>query len=234
MYEVPTDTMYADRPIADRVAPPRQPNTPAPIALYQSGYHRWVSPRVIFGVTAGMFLLVVGAIAMRSTAIANEGQIRIESLKQPVASKQVIDDFILEGSTENLGKLVAAANIKVGNDQLALHNQRAKEITDWANKLVGDKNSSCFKSVYGRKCYLEVFMVEQLQRYRDAYRSRKWKEANDAMFQVQSARIAWEGSADLLVEGDATATAIENELKAKVENQRLTANSMAAEMRGDP
>ena len=70
--------------------------------------------------------------------------------------------------------------------------------------------------------------MEQGERYRDAYRSRKWNDANKALFEARAARIAWTGITDLPLDGDATATAIQNEAKVRIDNERLSANAIAA------
>lgn len=221
----PADTV--DRPIAPQL------NTPAPMAVYQSG-HRWVNPKVIFGVFGGLFLLTIGAIAMRSTAIPTDGQIRIEALSEPEISKESVDNFILEGSTDDLKKLRFASTDRIGRDQIALKHQRAKQIKDFALKHVIDKNSPCYRSPSKHKCYTSIFAAEQIERYREAYSLQKWQLANTTLFEIESAHIAWTGINDLPVDGDATALAIENEFKAMVNVQKVSANVMAAEMRAKP
>ncbi len=222
----PSDT--GDRPIA-----PQQQNTPAPIALYQGGY-RWVNPKVIFGVVAGASLLIIGAIAMRSTAINADTPIKIEALSEPQISKESVDNFILEGSTDDLKKLRFATTLRITSDQLALKHQRAKQIKDYALKHLVDKNSPCYRSPSKHKCYISIFATEQIERYREAYSLQKWQLALATLGEIEAAHIAWTGINDLPVEGDATALAIENELKAMVNNQKVSANVMAAEMRAKP
>ena len=77
---------------------------------------------------------------------------------------------------------------------------------------------------------MSVFITEQAERYRDAYRSRKWQSANSALFEIESARIAWIGAVDLPLDGDATAAAIENELSKKKSIELQSANAQAAEI----
>jgi hypothetical protein len=208
-----------------------KPNTPAPIVAYQSSSDKWqwqwVTPRNIALMFGLLVALPIGFMAARSTAIA-EKPIQIAPLAVPTISKDKVDDIILNGTTDNLNELTLATDFKIKNDQLALKNERAKEITAWANKLVTDKNSDCYKSVYQRKCYLTLFINEQSERYRDAYRSRKWEEAYKASFQVESARIAWANTVDLPLDGDATANAMQNELKQRVSLERQSTNAQAA------
>lgn len=232
MYEMPTDTDYADRPISGE--PLMQPNTPAPIVLSSGNQYQWVSPRNIALGFGSLAILIIGAIAMRSTAISTDAPIKIAPLTQPTVSPETINQEVLDGSVDNLNKLVYLSDEKINADKLALKNERAKDITVWANKLVTDKNSDCYKSVHGRKCYLSVFIQEQAERYRDAYKLRKWKEANSILFEIESARIAWIGAVDLPLDGDTTASAIQNELNKKksIETQSVNAQAAKAFERG--
>ena len=190
-------------------------------------WHQWVTPRNLFGVSAGLALLIIGAIAMRSSA-APQNSIAIEPLKEAKVSMDKVNDFIINEASDNLEKLVFATDTRISADQLALENERAKDIVNWANGLLTNRDSSCNKSEYRKRCGLSVFILEQSERYRDAYRSRKWKIANEALFEVRSARIAWNTIVDLPLDGDATATAIQNEAKVRIDNERLSANAIAA------
>ncbi len=229
-----SDTI-ADRPTTD---PLMQPNTYAPMVLSegQSNQYQWVSQRIVFGGIGVVLLLAVGVMVSRSTAIVNDAPIKIAAIAQPTVDKQEVNKAILEGSIEDLNKLIFLTDTRIADDKLALKNERAKEITTWANKLVSDKNadknSDCYKSIYGKKCYLTIFINEQAERYRDAYRSRKWKIANDALFETEAARVAWIGAVELPLLGDATASAIQNELKRKIDIERQSDNAIASEMYG--
>lgn len=216
-----------------------QPNTAAPIVAINHGgevnQYQWVSPRNIAIALGGVVMLTIGAIAMRSTAITDQ-PIKIAPLAQPVIKNEQINKEILEGSLEDLNKLIFLTDTRIEKDKLALKNERAKEITTWANKLVSDKNadkdSSCYKSIYGRKCYLTKFINEQAERYKDSYRARQWKKANEALFELDSARVAWIGYVDLPLQGDATAGAIQNELTKRVDIEKQSDNAIAAELYG--
>ena len=227
----PTDT------IQDQQQFTAQPNTEAPIVAVnpyqtqrQGSRYQLVNPRVIVGTMGAIALLVIGALAMRSTAISADAPIKIAPLEEPKVSIEKVNQEILDGSVEDLNRLIFSSEQRLDADKLALKNERAKDITTWANKLVTDRNSDCFKSVHGRKCYLSVFITEQAERYRDAYRSRKWQAANSALFEIESARIAWIGAVDLPLDGDATAAAIENELSKKKSIELQSANAQAAEI----
>jgi hypothetical protein len=230
MYEVPTDT------IVDSQQFTAQPNTAAPIVAINHGgevnQYQWVSPRNIALIAGGLVVLVIGAIAMRSTAITTDQVIKVEPLAQPTVKAEEVNKAILERSIEDLNTLIFLTNERLAKDKPALQNERAKEITAWGNKLVTDRNSSCYKSVYQRKCFISIFLKEQIERYKDAYRSRKWEEANKALFQIESARIAWVGSGDLPLDGDATVSAIRNELERRIEVEQQSDNAIAAEMFG--
>lgn len=229
----PTDTV--DRPIADTL--PLQSNTPAPmVAVHQDRFaipdggmqwHQWVTPRNLFGVSAGLALLIIGMIALRSSAVP-QNSIAIEPLKEPKVSMDKVNDFIVNEASDDLEKLIFATDERIRVDQLVLEHKRAKDITDWANKLLTDKNSNCFKSEHQKKCGLSVYLREQGERYRDAYRSQKWVDANKALFEARSARIAWNGFTDSPLNGDLTATAIHNEAGVRIEKERLSPNAIAA------
>ena len=198
----PTDT------IQDQQQFTAQPNTEAPIVAvnphqtqWQGSQYQLVNPRVIFGTIGAIALLVIAALAMRSTAINTDAPIKIAPLEEPKVSIEKVNQEILDGSVEDLNRLIFSSEQRLDADKLALKNERAKDITTWANKLVVDKKSECYKSVHGRKCYLSVFITEQAERYRDAYRSRKWQSANSALFEIESARIAWIGAVDLPLDG---------------------------------
>lgn len=228
MYEVPTDT-YQDTQQLNV-----QPNTSAPIVAYEGNQYQWVSPRNIALIFGGLTVAVIGAIAMRSTAITTDQVIKVAPLAQPTVKAEEVNKAILEGSIEDLNKLIFLTDERLGKDKPALQNERAKEITAWGNKLVTDRNSSCYKSVHQRKCFISIFLEEQIERYKDAYRSRKWEEANNALFRIESARIAWvrSGFGDLPLDGDATVSAIRNELERRKEVEQQSDNAIAAEMFG--
>jgi hypothetical protein len=224
----PSDTI-ADRPTTK---PLMQPNTYAPMVLSegQGNRYQWVSQKIVFGSIGIALMLAVGVMVSRSTAIVNDAPIKIAPLAQPTVKAEEINKEILEGSIEDLNKLIYLSNDRIDRDKLSLKSERAKEITVWANKLVTDKTSDCYMSVYQRKCPVSVFLLEQIERYKTAYRLRKWDEASKALFQIESARIAWNGAVDMPFDGDATVAAIRNELERKKDVERQSDNAKAADL----
>lgn len=232
MYEVPTDT------IVDNQQFTAQTNTAAPLVAINHGgevnQYQWVSsPRVLFGGLGAVILLVIGAIAMRSTAISNDQPIKIAPLQNVAPSSQQVNKVILEGSKDSLADTKIATDLKIEEVTQAMLNERSIAILTEAKRQVTDRNSQCFKSEYQQACFISVFIPEQQKRYEDAALQRRWKDANQALFEIKAARIALDGASVVPFTPHITSAAIANEIQLRVSILRQSDNANAADMYGD-
>lgn len=225
MYEVPTDTVT--RPVLDA-----QPNTPAPIVAYQGDSYQWVTPRNIALIGGGLVLLVVGAIAMRSTAITNDQPIKIAPLQSTAPSTQQVNQLILEGSKESLSEIKIATDLKIVEVSQAMLVQRSQAILNEANRQLADPKSPCFKSQYQQVCFISTFIPEQQKRYEQAALSRNWVAANQALFEIQAARIVLDGAPNVPFTPNITSAAIIKEMELRVNIAQQSDNALAADMYG--
>jgi hypothetical protein len=228
----PTDTVQEQQFTA-------QPNTDAPIVAvnpYQSqgqgNQYQWVNPRVIVGGIGAITLLVIGAIAMRSTAINTDAPIKVAPLQNVAPSSQQVNQVILENSKASLSDIKIATDLKIEEVTKAMLNERSQAILIEANRQIADKNSACFRSPYQQACFISVFIPEQQKRYEMAALSRDWTKANHALFEIKAARIALDGSQPVPFTPNITSAAIIKEMEARVSILQQSDNAIASEMYG--
>lgn len=226
MYELPTDTITTEQQLDV------QPNTPAPIAVYGGNGYQWVSPRSIALIGGGLLLLVIGAIAMRSTAINNDQPIKVAPLVQPTIKPEAINQVILENSKASLAEVKIATDLKVEEVTQAMLNERANEILTEAKNHLKNPKSNCFRSPYQQACYISTFIPEMQKRYEDAVLSRKWSQANQALFDIKAARYALDGSQPVPFTPNVTSAAIIKEMESRITILRQSDNALAADMYG--
>jgi hypothetical protein len=228
MYEVPIDTQQQFT---------AQPNTEAPIVAvnpyqFQGSQYQLVNPRVIFGGLGAITLLVIGALAMRSTAINTDAPIKIAPLQNVAPSSQQVNQVILENSKASLSDIKIATDLKIEEVTKAMLNERSQAILIEANRQITDKNSNCFRSPYQQACFISVFIPEQQKRYEMAALSRDWTKANHALFEIKAARIALDGSQPVPFTPNITSAAIIKEMEARVSILQQSDNAIASEMYG--
>jgi hypothetical protein len=234
MYEVPTDTYQDTQQFT------AQPNTEAPIVAVnpyqyqgQGNQYQWVSLRLIFGGLGAIALLVIGAIAMRSTAISTDQVIKVAPLQNNLApSTQQVNQVILENSKASLSDIKIATDLKIEEVTKAMLNERSQAILTEANRQIADKNSNCFRSPYQQACFISTFIPEQQKRYESAALSRDWVKANQALFEIKAARIALDGASTVPFTPNITSAAIIKEMEARVSILQQSDNAIAAEMFG--
>lgn len=209
-----------------------QPNTEAPIAVYQGNGYQWVNLRFLLGGAGALVLLVIGAIAMRSTAINPDEPIKVAALSNPKPSSQQVNQVILEGSKNTLSDTKIATDLKIEEVTKAMLNERSQAILTEAKRQVSDRNSQCFKSEYQQACFISVFIPEQQKRYEDAALQRRWKDANQALFEIKAARIALDGASTVPFTPNITSAAISNEMQLRVSILQQSDNAIAADMFG--
>jgi hypothetical protein len=234
MYEVPTDTYQDTQQFT------AQPNTEAPIVAVnpyqyqgQGNQYQWVSPRNIALIFGGLTVAVIGAIAMRSTAITTDQVIKVAPLQNNLApSTQQVNQVILENSKASLTDIKIATDLKIEEVTKAMLNERSAAILTEANRQIADKNSNCFRSPYQQACFISVFIPEQQKRYEMAALSRDWTKANHALFEIKAARIALDGASTVPFTPNITSAAIIKEMEARVNILQQSDNAIAAEMFG--
>lgn len=230
MYEVPTDT------IVDNQQFTAQPNTAAPIVAINHGgevnQYQWVNPRLLVGSFGAITLLVIGALAMRSTAINSDAPIKIAPLQNVAPSSQQVNQVILENSKASLSDIKVATDLKIEEVSLAMLNERANEILTEAKRHVSNPKSPCYRSPYQQACYISTFIPEMQQRYEGAVLTRKWSQANQALFDIKAARIALDGSQPIPFTPNVTSAAIIKEVEARVNILQQSDNAIASEMYG--
>jgi hypothetical protein len=223
----PTDT------IQDQQQFTAQPNTPAPIVVStQSNQYQWVNPRVIVGGLGTIALLVIGALAMRSTAINTDAPIKIAPLQSVTPSSQQVNQVILENSKASLADIKVATDLKIEEVGQAMLNERANEILTESKRHVSNSKSPCYRSPYQQACYISTFIPEMQQRYESAVLTRKWSQANQALFDIKAARIALDGSQAVPFTPNVTSAAIIKEVEARVNILQQSDNAIAFEMYG--
>lgn len=230
MYEVPIDTQQQFT---------AQPNTEAPIVAVnpyqfqgQGNQYQLVNPRVIFGGLGAITLLVIGALAMRSTAINTDAPIKIAPLQSIAPSSQQVNQVILENSKASLADIKVATDLKIEEVSLAMLNERANEILTEAKRHVSNPKSPCYRSPYQQACYISTFIPEMQQRYESAVLTRKWSQANQSLFDIKAARIALDGSQPVPFTPNVTSAAIIKEVEARVNILQQSDNAIASEMYG--
>jgi hypothetical protein len=236
MYEVPTDTYQDTQQLNVNV----QPNTSAPIVAYEGNQYQWVSvPRNIALMIGVPSLLVIGAIAMRSTAITTDQVIKVAPLQNNLApSTQQVNQVILENSKASLSDIKIATDLKIEEVTKAMLNERSQAILIEANRQLTippdpkNKEASCFRSPYQQACFISVFIPEQQKRYEMAALSRDWTKANHALFEIKAARIALDGSQPVQFTPNITSAAIIKEMEARVSILQQSDNAIASEMYG--
>jgi len=226
MYEVPTET------IANAQQIDVQPNIPAPIAVYQGNGYQWVTPRNLAIGFGGLTLLVIGAIAMRSTAINNDQPIKVAPLQNVAPSSQQVNQVILEGSKASLAEIKIATDLKLDEVTQAMLIERSNEILTEAKNHLKNSKSACFRSPYQQACYISTFIPEMQKRYEDAVLSRKWSQANQALFDIRAARYALDGAPNVPFTPNVTSAAIIKEMETRVNILRQSDNAIAADMYG--
>jgi len=228
MYEVPTDTIALE----DTQQFTAQPNTPAPIVVSNADQYQWVTARNIAGVGCGLIVITIGALAMRSTAISNDQPIKIAPLQSIEPTSQQVNQVILEGSKNSLAEIKIATDMKLEEVTQAMLNERASEILSEAKKHVSNQKSACFRSLYQQACYISTFIPEMQKRYEDAVLTRKWSQANQALFDIKAARIALDGANPVPFTPNVTSAAIIKEMELRVNILKQSDNALAAEMYG--
>jgi len=228
MYEVPIDTQQQFT---------AQPNTEAPIVAvnpyqFQGNQYQLVNPRVIFGGLGAITLLVIGALAMRSTAINTDAPIKIAPLQNVAPSSQQVNQVILENSKASLSDIKIATDLKIDEVTQAMLNERSNEILTEAKRHVSNSKSNCFRSPYQQACYISTFIPEMQKRYEDAVLTRKWSQANQALFDIKAARIALDGFQPIPFTPNVTSAAIIKEVEARVNILQQSDNAIASEMYG--
>lgn len=228
----PTDTVQEQQFTA-------QPNTEAPIVAVnpyqyqgQGNRYQWVSPRNIALIAGGLVVLVIGALAMRSTAINTDTPIKVAPLQNVAPSSQQVNQVILENSKASLSDIKIATDLKIEEVTKAMLNERSQAILIEANRQIADKNSACFRSPYQQACFISVFIPEQQKRYEMAALSRDWTKANHALFEIKAARIALDGSQPVQFTPNITSAAIIKEMEARVSILQQSDNAIASEMYG--
>jgi hypothetical protein len=206
-------------------------HTPAPMAMttYQGGNYGWVSPRSLAIIGGGLTLLILGAIAMRSTVI-NDKAINIAPMQSNTLNPQVINQLILEGTKESLADIRLATDIKIAETVQAMLVERSQEILIEAKRQVTDKSSPCFRSQYQEACFISTFIPEKEARYKDAVLSRKWAIANQSLFDIKAARIALDGAPSVAFTPNITSAAIIKEMDIRVNILKQSDNAIAAEL----
>lgn len=225
MYEVPTDTLQDTQQFT------AQPNISAPIVAYSNQY-QWVTPRNIALVAGGLVILVIGAIAMRSTAINAEQPIKIAPLQNVAPTSQQVNQVILENSKTSLSDVKTATDLKIDEVTQAMLNERSQEVLTEAKRHVTNPKSSCYRSPYQQACYISTFIPEMQKRYEDAVLARKWTQANQSLFDIRAARIALDGSQQVPFTPNVTSAAIMKEMELRVNILQQSDNAIAAEMYG--
>ena len=228
MYEVPIDTI--DRPIAFAPAPQVQPNTPAPIELYQ-GNMQWLTPRNMAIGIGGVVMAAILFVSFRGSAAPET--IKVGAIQNTEPSSQEVNKLILENSKASLDDLKIATNLKMEEIYQSSINERSLEILAEAQKHVANpKSPSCYRSPHGTACYVTVFIAEQNARYADAISVRQWNKANNALFDVKAARTALDGIKPVPFTPAVTSAAIikENELRINLAQQ--SDNAIATDLYG--
>jgi hypothetical protein len=212
-----------------------QPNisdqTIAPMAMttYQGNNFGWVSPRSLGVIGGGLTLLIIGAVAMRSTAIVDK-PVNVAPMQSNAPNLEAIDKVILEGTKDSLADIRIATDIKITQTIQAMLVERSQEILTEAKRQVADKNSSCFRSQYREACFISKFIPEKEARYKDAVLSRKWESANQSLFDIKAARIALDGAPSVVFTPNITSAAIIKELEIRVNILKQSDNAIAAEL----
>lgn len=210
-----------------------QPNTPAPIVAVSQNQYQWVSPRNIALIGGGLVMLVIGAIAARSTAINNDQPIKIAPLQNTAPSSQQVNKVILEGSKNSLADTKLATDLKLEEVTKAMLNERSIAILNEGKRQVSDRDSPCFKNEHQEACFIvSKFIPEQQKRYEDAALQRKWTIANHALFELKAARIALDGAHTVPFTPNITSAAISNEMQLRVSILQQSDNALAADMYG--
>jgi hypothetical protein len=229
----PTDTVQEQQFSA-------QPNTEAPIVAVnpyqyqgQGNQYQWVSLRLIFGGLGAIALLVIGAIAMRSTAISTDQVIKVAPLQNVEPSSDQINKRILESSNQSLSESKFDTSFKLDEVVKAMLNERSTAILNEGKRQVGDRNSPCFMSKHQESCFIvSTFIPNQLNRYENAALQRKWTEANHALFEIKAARIALDGAPNVPFVPNVPVAAIKKEMDLRVSILQQSDNAIAAEMFG--
>ena len=226
MYEVPIDI---DRPIAFAPAPQVQPNTPAPIELYQ-GNMQWLTPRNMAIGIGGVVMAAILFVSFRGSAAPET--IKVGAIQNTEPSSADVNKLILENSKASLDDLKIATNLKMEEIYQSSINERSLEILAEAKKHVAAPQSACYRSPHGTACYATIFITEQNARYVDAIAIRQWNKANNALFDVKAARTALDGIKPVPFNPAVTSAAIikENELRINVAQQ--SDNAIAADIYG--
>lgn len=209
-----------------------QPNTPAPIVAVSQNQYQWVSPRLIGGCIGVVVMLVIGAIAARSTAINNDQPIKIAPLQNTAPSSQQVNQVILEGSKASLADVKIATDLKVEEVTQAMLNERSNEILTEAKRHVSSPKSPCYRSPYQQACYISTFIPEMQKRYENAVLTREWSQANQALFDIKAARIALDGAPTVPFTPNVTSAAIIKEMELRVNILQQSDNALAADMYG--
>ena len=212
-----------------------QPNTPAPIVVSTSSSSdkwQWVSFRSIGLLSGGLIMLVIGALAMRSTAISTDQPIKIAPLQNIAPSSRQVNQVILENSKASLSDLKVATDLKIDEVTQAMLNERSNEILTEAKRHVTNPKSPCYRSPYQQACYISTFIPEMQKRYEDAVLTRKWSQANQALFDIKAARYALDGSQQVPFTPNVTSAAILKEMELRVNIAQQSDNAIASDMVG--
>jgi len=235
MYEVPTDTYQDTQQFT------AQPNTEAPIVAVnpyqyqgQGNQYQWVSvPRNIALMIGDPSLLIIGAIAMRSTAITTDQVIKVAPLQNVEPSSDQINKRILESSNQSLSESKFDTSFKLDEVVKAMLNERSTAILTEGKRQVSDRNSPCFKSEHQESCFIvSTFIPNQLSRYENAALQRKWTEANHALFEIKAARIALDGAPNVPFVPNVPSAAIKKEMELRTSILQQNDNAIAAELYG--
>ena len=223
----PADTI--DRPIAFAPAPQVQPNTPAPIELYE-GNMQWLTPRNMAIGIGGAVMAAILLVSFRGSAAPET--IKVGAIQNTEPSSQEVNKIVLENSKATLDDLKIATNLKMEEIYQSSINERSQEILLEAQKHVANPKSGCYRSPHGTACYATTFIAEQNLRYADAIAVRQWNKANNALFDVKAARTALDGIKPVPFTPAVTSAAIikENELRINVAQQ--SDNAIATDLYG--
>ena len=230
----PTDTV--DRPIADTL--PLLPNTPAPIAhvpqepfaIPQGADMSWLTARTVaisIGVVVLGAILVIG---FRSSGTPET--IKVAPIQNSEPSSADVNKIVLENSKATLADLKIATDLKIEEVQQASINERSREILLEAQRQVKDPKSGCYRSPFGTNCFLITYVNEQQQRFQNAIDVRNWNSSNNALFNIESARIAMDGVKPVPNTPAIASAAIIKENQTRINLAQQSDNAIAADLYG--
>jgi hypothetical protein len=231
MYEIATDTDYADRPIADEFA--AQPNTSAPIAHVPTEQFAipqrdmsWLTWRVAIG---GIGAVVMGALLfVASRGAGNTQTMTVHPPEQEPVNMEKVNEDIIKNNYAKFSELKQVTDVKMDEIEQASINERAQEILIEAKRHVSDpaNKNGCYRAFNGKDCYALIFAAEQKQRWLDAISVGQKKKANEALFDFKAARVALDGiNPNLPFNPPVAFGAMSNEIdaRAKIEDQSQAA-----------